>query len=139
MRTLKAFTEKSHLSERVIRAVVRQVGGWASFKELAEDVANHGADSGFSGFIYYADTVKFTARLKQDLLCMANVMAQDLGESSGFTLIAGFNCLKGTSADEVFDALVNPRSADRQQVFNALAWYALEEVSRSYVECVETE
>lgn len=139
MKTLKAFVENTHLSATLVRAVVRQIGGWDSFKESAEDIASHGADAGFSGFIYYADTVKFTERHKQELLCMANVMAQELGESSGFTLIAGFNCLRSYSADEVFDALVNPRSDARTDVFNALAWFALEEVARSYADLVEAQ
>lgn len=139
MKTLKAFVNDSHLSASLIRAVVRQVGGWDSFKESAEDIASHGADAGFSGFIYHTDTLKFTKRHKQELLCMANVQAQEIGESSGFTLIAGFNCLRSYSADEVFDALVNPRSDSRTDVFNALAWYALEEVAQSYVDCAEAE
>jgi hypothetical protein len=139
MKTLKAFIQTTNLSAHLVRAVVRQVGGWESFKESASDIANHGADAGWVGFTYYSDTIKFTKRHKQELLCMANVQAQELGESSGFTLIAGFQCLKSYSADEVFDALINPRSDARTAVFNALAWYALEEVARSYVDCVEAQ
>lgn len=137
MKTLKSFVESSHLSSRIIRAVVRQVGGWASFQEIAQEVAQYGADSGWTGFTYYQDTVRFAQRHKCELLCMANVMAQEIGESSGFTLIAGFRCLQNRTADEVFDALYNPRSDARTDVFNALAWFALEEVARSYECCLE--
>lgn len=137
MKTLKAFVENTKLSATLVRAVVRQIGGWDSFKEDAQDIANNGADAGWVGFTYYSDTLKFTKRHKQELLCRANVMAQELGESSGFTLIAGFNCLKSYSADEVFDAFVNPHSEARTDVFNALAWFALEEVSRAYADLAE--
>ena len=47
MKTLKEFTEKSHINESLVRAVVRQSGGWEDFKEKALDVANHGAYAGF--------------------------------------------------------------------------------------------
>jgi hypothetical protein len=139
MKTLKSFVEETHLPERVVRGVVRQMGGWASFKESAEDVAAHGATAGWCGFTYYSDTVRFAKRHQCDLTAMANEMARDLGESSGFTLIAGFNCLKSYSADEVFDALMDPRSDARTDVFNALAWFALEEVARSFSDLNEGE
>lgn len=56
------FCNESHISAELIRAVVRQAGGWADFKEMARDVANHGADAGFHGFTYYHDTESFTKR-----------------------------------------------------------------------------
>lgn len=128
--TLTTFIEKSHISADVIRAVVKQAGGWDSFKEMADDVTNHGADGGFSGFIYYTDTVKFTKRHKAAILEMAKQMADDLGEPL-YKMIGGFNCLK-ISEGEAAEAIHNPRSEDQTNVLNALAWFALEEVSRSY-------
>lgn len=41
--TLKAFIEASHINATLIRAVVRQAGGWESFVEDAENICNHGA------------------------------------------------------------------------------------------------
>ena len=41
---------------------VRQLGGGAEAIESARDAARHGADSGFHGFIYYAETVAFFKR-----------------------------------------------------------------------------
>jgi len=136
MKTIKEFCEKSHLDAAIIRAVVRQAGGWESFSSMADDVTNHGADGGFSGFIYYTETVKFTASNKAAILAMAQQMASDLGEPL-YKMIAGFNCLKITEG-EAAEAIHNPRSEERTQVFNALAWFALEEVSRSYSDQLET-
>jgi hypothetical protein len=137
MKTIKSFVEVSHIESSLIRAVIRQVGGWESFKELAIDVTNAGANAGFSGFIYYTDTVSFTKRHKGLILGLAESLATDLGESSAVVCIAGFNCLD-LRVDEVAEALHNPRSESRQEVFNALAWFALEEVCRSYAdECDE--
>jgi len=132
---LNQFIEKSHLDADLIRAVVRQSGGWNSFKEMAEDIANHGVDGGFHGWIYYTDTVAFTQRNKATIMAAAKAMADDLGEST-YGMIACFNCLKMQS-DEVAEAIHNPRSDDRTQVFNALAWFAAEEVARSFVDCNE--
>ena len=67
---------------------------------------------------------------------MAQQMASDLGEPL-YKMIAGFNCLKITEG-EAAEAIHDPRSEERTQVFNALAWFALEEVSRSYSDQLET-
>ena len=44
MKTLKSLVEKSHINEKLIRAVVRQIGGWESFTQSAPDITNHGID-----------------------------------------------------------------------------------------------
>ena len=131
------FISKSHISEKLIRAVVRQSGGWDSFKEMAEDITNHGVDGGFHGWIYHSDTVPFAQRNKAVIMAMAQELANDLGEEV-LSMIAGFNCLK-ISANEVAEALYNPRSDNKTQVFNALAWFASEEVARSYCDTNEGE
>lgn len=132
MKTLKAFTEATHIPATLVRAVVSQIGGWAEFKERAGDVAKHGADGGFCGFSYYSDTVAFTKRQKAAILELAKQQADDFGSDSVYSMIAGFACLPEFSASDIAEAIRNPRSGDRQQVFNALAWYALEEVARSF-------
>lgn len=131
---LKKFCGESHLPAELIRATVRQVGGFDSFTEIASDVANHGADSGFSGFTYYADVVKFSERNKAAILEACRDMASDLGEPGAYSMIAGFNCLKDLelSGDAVADTIHDKRAEDYTQIMNALAWFALEEVSRSY-------
>lgn len=136
MTTLKSFIKHSHINPKLIRAVVRQCGGWDSFKEMAVDVANHGADAGWSGFTYYTDTVAFTKRNKADILEMAKEMAESIGEGNMFDLIAGFNCLK-ILPEEAAEAIYNSKSDAKDTVYNALAWFALEEVSRSYVDYIE--
>ena len=132
MSTLKQFCEHSNIDAALIRAVVRQFGGWDSFCESAQDVANHGIDGGFHGFIYYADTLKFARTNKAIIMAMAKQQADEFGQSV-MEMIAGFNCLK-MAPDELAEALYNTHSENRTQVLNALAWYAGEEVCRSYVD-----
>lgn len=140
LKTIRQFAEESHIDGSLIRAVVRQAGGWESFREMAQDVANYGAAGGFHGFIYYTDTVRFAEKNKFALNNLARSMADDLGEPVGYSLIAGFNCLKdlGLNGDTVADAMMDPDHEDHTQVMNALAWFALEEVSHSYVDILDT-
>lgn len=77
---LNQFITESPIQAKLIRAVVRQSGGWDSFKDMAEDITNHGVDGGFHGWIYYADTVPFAQRNKAVIMAMAQELANDLGE-----------------------------------------------------------
>ena len=130
--TKTQFCNNSFSHAALASAVIRQCGGWDSFKEMASDVANHGADSGFSGFTYYTETVKFAKAHKADILDYARQMADEFGESL-YGMIGGFNCIK-ISEGEAAEAIHNPRSGDHTTVMNALAWFALEEVARRYVD-----
>lgn len=134
--SLKSFVAESHISEKLIRAVVRKIGGWESFTNYAEDVANHGAMGGFIGFTYYCDTVAFASKLRSEIMDYAEQLAKDLGDDGALSMIAGFNCLRDykITQSEIADGIYNGRSEHRTTVLNALAWFALEEVCRSYVD-----
>jgi|ERR1022692_299829 hypothetical protein len=139
MKNIKTFAAKSNVSEKLIRAIVRQAGGWITFKEMAADVANHGADSGFNGFIYYTETAAFYARNRPAILEYAGNMASELGEGL-VEMVRNFNCLGDEfTPEEIGQTLYGSRSKHNTQVANALAWFALEEVARSFVNCAEAE
>ena len=156
------FLKAANINPKLAGAVIRQFGGWDYFKEQAQDVANHGIDGGYCGFIYYAETVAFTKKHKKAIVENVKQFADDVGES--FTkVIAGFNCLKdsGITENDIIMALISPRSCNDYglqqvyddlmmslmsqcscdedvlyQVYNALAWYAGETVAREYVDFV---
>jgi hypothetical protein len=136
---LKDFIKKSSLDAPLIRAVILQFGSWEYFQETAKDITQHGADSGFNGFIYYTDTVKFTRRHKVKILELASEMDSQIEGVGTIQFITGFNCLKGITADEVAKAIYTGRGDDVTQVYNALAWFALEEVTRSLVDLQDDE
>lgn len=46
-KTIKQFCEYSSIDVGLIRAVIRQSGGWQSFQESAPDISNHGIAGGF--------------------------------------------------------------------------------------------
>ena len=133
--TLKSFIANSHINPTLIRAVVRQLGGYDEFKESAQYITWYGISGGYGGFIYYTDTVAFTKKHKKAILELANNLADDIGEDT-IKMIAGFNCLKMNSA-ETADAIYNPKSDNRTYFFNALAWFAAEEVCNSYINFIE--
>ena len=137
---LKQFIEKTHIDEKLARAVVRQFGGFESFQESAEDVANHGIDGGFGGFIYYTDTVKFFRNNRTEICGFAENMASDLGEDM-LAMIGGFGCLKDSelSASEIGKAIFGNDGDMCDQIQNAMAWFAGEEVCRSYCDIAECE
>lgn len=133
--TLSQFIAESGLPASLVRSTVRQCGGWQSFQEMAQDVCNHGANGGFGNFIYYADTIAFTKRNKKALLEMCKEQAEDYygkGYSVG-QFIAGFNCVD-CDAEQVAVALYTGKGDSVTTVYNALAWFALEEVARRYCE-----
>lgn len=111
---------------RLTRAILRRID-----RETLEDVCRHGASGGFSGFTYYTDTLAFYKAHKADILAMANVMADEMGEDM-LAMVAGFNCLKADklTATQIGEALFTGRGDDAQGVRNAMAWFALEEVAR---------
>ena len=134
MQTLKSFTAQSNIPAALVRAVVRQSGGWDSFRDMAADVSNHGADSGFSGFCYHSETVKFAKTNRENIMSMARDMANNMGTPGAMSLVAGFNCLRDMqlTGDDVAGVLCGYDKENDTQVYNALAWFALEEVSRAY-------
>ena len=132
MLTLKSFISQSNIDASLIRAVVRQMGGWEEFTDRAADVTNHGADGGFGGFIYYSETCAFYAKHRALILELVKNMADSLGEGV-LEMVQNFNCLgKDFSLDEIGETLYGNKNKHQTQVANALAWFALEEVSRAY-------
>lgn len=139
--TLSAFVAESNLPATLIRAVVRQIGGWEQFTESAPDIANHGIDGGFHGFIYYVDTEAFAKRHRKDIAKMASQQAEDMG-TGVFKMIRGFGCFLGQDVtdEEIGTALYAGKDVEGGvSMLNALAWYAGEEVARAYVDLTERE
>lgn len=152
MKSTAKVIEESNIPPRLVHAVLRQLNGDA--KDSLEDIANHGVDGGFHGFIYYSDTIAFFKRNRKDIVALVHSMAEELGESP-VEMVALFDCLGGRS---VRDAKDSDRDHKRQevtrewtpnvsrclyggrlidddiQVANALAWFAAEEVARAFVE-----
>ena len=110
------------------RAVMRQFGDSESFYESVPDIANYGASGGVSGFISYNETTAFTKRNKAKIMQCLQELSSDCGESI-VAMLQHWACFKGMSQCEIMGGLYNPKSDDKTTVYNALAWYALEDVA----------
>jgi hypothetical protein len=117
------------MNKKLINAVARQMGGIKELKNYAGDICNYGAAGGFNGFVYYTDTVAFTKRNHALIIELLNNYAEDVGINV-LELLNCFDCFKDMKEHEIFDGLMNPKSDDRQSIYNGLAWFALEECAR---------
>ena len=118
------------IPEPLTKAVVRQSGGWSDFKEMAADVANHGAACGFSGWTYYTDTVKFAQVNRATIAQLVQDQSVEYGMGT-LEMIQVFSCIgKDYSLDDIGKCLYG--RGDDTTILNGLAWFALEEVCRIY-------
>lgn len=131
--SLKGLIESTSIPESLVRAVVRQMGGWKSFTESAPDICRGGIEGGFHGFIYYGDTMAFAKKNREAIRCLAIQHAEDFGLGV-VEMIRGFGCFMkgGVKYAEIIDGLAGIAHPMGTNVLNALAWYAGEEVSRAY-------
>ena len=140
--TMANLINSTSIPASLVRAVVRQMGGWDSFVSAAPDITRHGIDGGFSGFIWNKDTEAFAKRNKDAISELASSEAQEIGYDSTFAMIRAFGCFKGDtlSDGDLMRALCrgqNPK--DGPNFLNGLAWYAGEEVARAYCDAFDPQ
>ena len=117
---------------KLAEAVVDQMGGEESFLSSWEDIINHGISGGFSGFIYYSETVDFAKKHIRLIRELAKNQADDFGIGM-LEMIKGFRCLNNDySEDEIGECLWGEGNDNSDQILNALAWYAAEEICHEF-------
>lgn len=100
----------------IIRAKTFRQWFIANLSDSAKDIANNGADCGFFGLTYTADTVKLFDRFDHEIWDMAYEDTESMGSANVAEFIAGF----GRS-----DMLENVDSFK-----NLMVWYAAERIAR---------
>jgi len=108
-----------------------------------QDIANHGVDGGFHGFIYYRDTIEFFVKNQAAIVELVGEMAESLGEDM-VGMVANFNGLKPVSKEDTdgigrclyctHRSAEDIGSADDTNIANALACFSAEEVARQLTE-----
>ena len=132
-KTINAFYQYSNINPALIKAVIRQSGGWDAFQKQALNIANHGINAGFHGFIYYSDTCKFYAKKQQLIVDLVEKQAIEYDYASPQDMVKGFRNLDSTMS-EIGHTLYGTKRQHDNYVANALAWYAAEEVARAYAD-----
>jgi hypothetical protein len=129
MKTTNQVIQDSGIPSRVVRAVVRRIG-----RESIEDVNKGEIDGGFSGFITYSDTEGFWRKYREEITEMLDRMADDMGQGV-VEMVQGFNCLGSEfTTNEIARAIygIYRNNATIARIYNALAWFAAEEVCRAF-------
>ncbi|MDA1277446.1 MAG: hypothetical protein O2960_25885 [Verrucomicrobia bacterium] len=138
--SIQRLIESTSIPAALVRAVVRQMGGWESFSEKASDICRGGIDGGFNGFLYNRDTEPFASRNRSAIEEMASAQAREFGISI-FEMVKGFGCFRHGPKpfdEEIGMALYAGRDCKGgMQILNALAWYAGEEVARAYCDAFD--
>jgi hypothetical protein len=119
-------------------------GSWDSLKELSaqfENCAEHGADGGFSGFIYYSETILFFKKNRTDIASHIEQTAEELGTDI-FSMVQSFGVFRYSdkpTPSEIGKALWDSKKTnlDLTSLYNVFSWYALEEVSRTWYRYLE--
>lgn len=132
-KTLKAFCHYANVDSKLVKAVIRQSGGWRDFQENALYIANNGVAGGFSGWIYYIETCEFYAKNQQLIVDMVEKQADEYGYQSAQDMIKGFRSLD-SKMSEIGYTLYGTKHQHDNYIANALAWYAAEEVARAYAD-----
>jgi hypothetical protein len=114
------------------------------FKELSgnlSDCAEHGASGGFSGFIYYHETIAFFMKNRQDIINHMEQTAEELGTDI-ISMVQNFGVFHRSekpTPSEVGKALWDKSQTweELTSLYNVFAWYALEEVSNTWYRYLE--
>lgn len=120
--------------------VLRQLGGGKDAISSAIEAGEHGADAGWPGFTWHSDTVPWAKRHRAAILKACRDMMDDLGEPGTIAQFLGtFRCLRDYRPVDIESALGSyPTDEDiTTAVYNALAWFALEEVGRALANAAE--
>ena len=151
--TIKAMRnflcQNSGFSERTINNAITALGfslngTGQDFIELSshfENCAEHGADCGFSGFIYYKDTIAFFRKHRVDIASHMERTAAELGTDI-FSMVQNFGVFRNSekpSVGEIGKALWDGSQfwPEFTNLYNVYAWYALEEISRTWYRYLE--
>ncbi|MDR2542782.1 MAG: hypothetical protein LBC80_04955 [Treponema sp.] len=139
----------SYFSGRTVNSVIFALGYHPQhhtkdeFKELSgifNDCSKYGAAIGFSGFIYYADTISFFKKNRNDIINHMEQTAAELGTDI-ISMVQSFGVFRNSekpTASEIGKALWgNRHHQDLTSLYNVFAWYALEEVSRTWCRYLE--
>ena len=99
----------------IVRAKTFRAWFNANLRDRAEDIANHGADSGFYGITYTSDCVKLFDKYDDEIWEMVTDQAESLGETVP-EMFASFG------RQDMF--------SDVRSFKNLMVWFACETIAR---------
>jgi len=141
--------ENSTFPESTINNVIKALGyplngSGDTFKELSLEFAScaeYGANICISGFIYYSETIPFYKKNRTAIVSHIESTAEELGTDI-FSMVQDFGVFRYSekpTPSEIGKALWDKSKTDPEltSLYNVFAWYALEEVSRTWYRYLE--
>jgi len=101
-----------------LAAIRERFGDEDEADDTLRDIARHGADSGWPGLTWYADTAKLYEEYADEIWEALYEDADSFGSDSVLALIAGFGGAKNVGSAVQFE--------------NLLVWYMAERVAREF-------
>lgn len=135
-KNLKNFKEYCGGSLAALVGAVKFQSGAGSVSEFFDYLENVtaspcGAAAGFTGFIYYSETVSFWRVHRAQITAYMRELAASLGESY-FDMVCSFNCLHNYEQEEIGRALFGRYDEELTHIYNVFALFALEEVANRF-------
>jgi len=143
------IVQYSGFSKNTVNHVIEALGfplngSGVTFHELSsqfENCTENGANVGFIGFIYYDETIKFFKANQTDIVDHLENTANELGINL-FQMVQSFGVFSNSekpTVNQIGRALWGNSTIqkDLTQLYNVFAWYALEEVSRTWYRYLE--
>lgn len=133
-KSIKEISEITGFSEKLIRSCIRRLGG----EESLVDVNRAGAIGGFSGFIYYHETVDFFIKFRNELCSVIVNDANYLGVPV-IEFVQGICTTDESEIDIIYViggglVLGDDVVGNYDRIVNAIVWYALESITSAYCE-----
>jgi len=139
----------SYLPVKTVSNVIQALGypltgSGDTFKELSAELVNcaeHGANMGISGFIYYSETIPFFQKNRAGIAISLALSAAEIGTDL-ISMVQEFGVFHNKdkpTPSEVGKALWDKSKTypELTDLYNVFAWYALEEVSRAWYRYLE--
>jgi len=150
IKNLRSYiSENSSFPESTINNVIKALGyplsgSGDTFKELSLELVNcaeYGANIGISGFIYYSETIPFFQKNRAAIIIHMELTAAEFGTDI-ISMVQNFGFFRHSekpTQSEIGRALWDRSKTDPElkSLYNVFAWYALEEVSRTWYRYLE--
>ncbi|MCZ2131057.1 MAG: hypothetical protein LC109_12445 [Bacteroidia bacterium] len=131
------FLQSGFVPAKLKTAVINQLGGWESFTNSAQNIASHGIDGGYSGFIYTDETHTFAMRNRKLIVELLEETANQL-DVDVVRMVSEFGVFRNSPMDsedkkDLYKYIGGGRPK-QGPITNVMAWFAAEEVAREYAE-----
>jgi len=143
------ISRNSNLQEKTVNNIIEALGyplsgSGDTFKELSAELVNcaeHGANIGISGFIYYSETIPFFQKNRAAIAIHLELTAAELGTDL-ISMVQNFGVFHNAdkpTPTEIGKALWDKSKTypELTDLYNVFSWYILEEFAHTWYRYLE--